>query len=53
MALDQALGKAMQIYLKDDTQFYKQYVENDAFGRSLRDLVVRQLTGKPDADRHA
>ena len=53
MALDQAVGKAMQIYLKDDTPFYKQYVENDDVRRSLRDLVVQQLTGQPDADRHA
>jgi type I restriction enzyme, R subunit len=33
MAHDQALGMAMQILLKDDTQIYKQFVENDSFKR--------------------
>ena len=39
MALDQALGKAMQTLLKDDTQVYKQYVENESFRRSVSDMV--------------
>ncbi|WP_290616124.1 hypothetical protein [Immundisolibacter sp.] len=39
MAHDQALHKAMQILLKDDTQVYKQYVENEAFRRQVSDTV--------------
>ena len=39
MAHDQALGKVMQILLKDDTQVYKQFVENESFRRSVGDLV--------------
>jgi type I restriction enzyme R subunit len=33
MAHDQALSKVMQHLLKDDTQVYKQFVENDSFRR--------------------
>ena len=32
-AHDQALGKVMQRLLKDDTQVYKQFVENESFKR--------------------
>ena len=39
MADDQALGKVMQILLKDDTQVYKQFVENEAFRREVSDMV--------------
>lgn len=39
MAPDQALGKAMQILLKEDTQIYKVFVENDSFRRSVGDIV--------------
>jgi type I restriction enzyme R subunit len=39
MAHDQALHKAMQILLKDDTQVYKQFVENEAFRREVSDTV--------------
>jgi type I restriction enzyme, R subunit len=39
MAHDQALGKAMQILLKEDTQVYKQFVENDSFRRFVGDMV--------------
>src|SRR5258706_9636060 len=39
MAHDQALGKVMQILLKDDTQVYKQFVENESFRRFVGDLV--------------
>jgi type I restriction enzyme R subunit len=39
MAHDQALGKAMQLLLKDDTQVYKQFVENDSFRRFVGDMV--------------
>ena len=39
MAYDQALGKAMQIMLKDDTQVYKQFVENESFRRFVSDMV--------------
>jgi type I restriction enzyme R subunit len=33
MAHDQALAKVMQLLLKEDTQVYKQYVENESFKR--------------------
>lgn len=39
MAHDQALGKVMQLLLKDDTQVYKQFVENDSFRRFVTDMV--------------
>ena len=52
MAHDQALGKVMQILLKDDTQVYKQFVENESFRRFVGDMVYR-LTSQPHTDRHA
>jgi len=39
MAHDQALGKVMQLLLKDDTQVYKQFVENESFRRFIGDMV--------------
>ncbi len=39
IAHDQALSKAMQLLLKDDTQVYKQFVENDSFRRFVGDIV--------------
>ena len=39
MAHDQALAKVMQTLLKDDTQVYKQFVENDSFRRAVTDMV--------------
>ena len=39
MAHDQALGKVMQLLLKDATQIYKQFVENDSFRRFVGDMV--------------
>jgi type I restriction enzyme, R subunit len=39
MAHDQALGKVMQHLLKDDTQVYKQFVENEFFKRFVGDMV--------------
>ena len=44
LAHDQALGKVMHLLLKDDTQVYKQYVENESFRRFVGDLVYA-LTG--------
>jgi type I restriction enzyme R subunit len=41
MAHDQALGKVMQILLKDDTQVYKQFVENESFRRTVGDMVYQ------------
>jgi type I restriction enzyme R subunit len=45
MAHDQALGKVMQHLLKEDTQLYKMYVENDSFKRFVGDMVF-QLTSR-------
>jgi type I restriction enzyme R subunit len=39
MAHDQALGRVMQHLLKDDTQVYKQFVENESFKRFVADMV--------------
>lgn len=39
MAHDLALAKVMQHLLKDDTQVYKQFVENDSFKRFVGDMV--------------
>jgi type I restriction enzyme R subunit len=39
MEHDQALGKVMHLLLKDDTQVYKQYVENESFRRFVGDMV--------------
>jgi len=41
MAHDQALGKVMQLLLKDDTQVYKQFVENESFKRFVGDMVYQ------------
>ena len=43
MAHDQALARVMQGLLRDDTQVYKQFVENDSFKRFVGDIVF-QLT---------
>ena len=39
MAHDQALAKVMQHLLIDDTQVYKQFVENESFKRFVGDMV--------------
>ena len=39
IAHDQALGKVMQLLLKDDTHVYKQFVENELFKRFVGDMV--------------
>ncbi|MBA2683598.1 MAG: type I restriction endonuclease subunit R [Chthoniobacterales bacterium] len=39
MAHDEALGRAMQHLLKEDTQVYKQFVENESFKRFVGDMV--------------
>ncbi len=49
MAHDQALGKVMQILLKDDTQVYKQFVENESFRRFVGDMVYA-LTSQESAE---
>ena len=47
MAHDQALGKVMQILLKDDTQVYKQFVENESFRRFVGDMVYQLASQGP------
>ena len=39
LAHDQALSKVMQTLLKEDTQVYKQFVENESFRRFVSDVV--------------
>jgi type I restriction enzyme, R subunit len=46
MAHDQALAKVMQHLLKDDTQVYKQFVENESFRRFVGDMVYA-ITSQP------
>lgn len=50
MAHDQALGKVMQHLLKDDTQVYKLFVENESFKRSLSDIVYALTNQDPPAE---
>jgi len=58
MAHDQALARVMQHLLKDDTQVYKQFVENKSFKRFVGDMVFamtssRAAAGAPHAARGA
>jgi len=39
MAHDAALGRVMQVLLKDATPVYKQFVENESFRRFISDMV--------------
>ncbi len=41
---DKALAKVMLSLLKDDTEVYKQFVENEAFRRQVTDLVFRMTS---------
>jgi type I restriction enzyme R subunit len=41
---DKALAKVMLTLLKDDTQVYKQFVENEAFRRAVSDFVYSLTT---------
>ena len=50
MAHDQALGREMQILLRDDTQTYKQFVENESFKRYVGDMVFA-MTSQSKVDR--
>ncbi len=45
LAHDQALGKVMQHLLKEDTQVYKQFVENESFRRLVADMVFQITSG--------
>ncbi len=47
MAHDQALGKVMQSLLKDDTQVYKRFVENESFRRFVTDMVFGLTQEQP------
>jgi type I restriction enzyme, R subunit len=46
MAHDQALSKVMQTLLKEDSQVYKQFVENESFKRYVSDMVFH-MTSAP------
>jgi len=39
LALDQALAKVMNTLVRDDTQLYKQFVENETFRRAVTAMV--------------
>ncbi|MBK9362813.1 MAG: type I restriction-modification system subunit M N-terminal domain-containing protein [Rubrivivax sp.] len=51
LAHDQALAKAAQGSIKDYTQFYKQFVENDDFKRFVGDMVFRLASVKHEQGR--
>jgi type I restriction enzyme R subunit len=42
---DKALAKVMLTLLKDDTQVYKQFVENESFQRFVTDMVFTLTSG--------
>ncbi len=50
MAHDQALGRVMQHLLKDDTQVYKQFVENESFKRFVGDMVYEITSQRRSVD---
>jgi type I restriction enzyme R subunit len=50
MAHDQALSRVMQHLLKDDTQVYKQFVENESFRREVSDLVFAITNARGGGD---
>ena len=39
----------MQILLKDDTQVYKQFVENESFRRFVGDMVYQLTSANKDS----
>lgn len=46
MAHDQALSKVMQTLLKEDSQVYKQFVENESFKRFVSDMVFHMTSAQ-------
>ncbi len=42
---DKALGRVMTAVLKDDTQLFKQFSDNEGFRRWLTDMVFRLTYG--------
>ncbi len=52
LAHDEALAKVMQHLLKDDTEVYKQFVQNDSFKRFVGDMVY-QITRDDSASAAA
>jgi type I restriction enzyme R subunit len=53
MAHDQALSKVMQTLLKEDSQVYKQFVENESFKRFVSDMVYGMTSSQPPDARHS
>lgn len=43
---DKALARVMLSLLKDDTEIYKQFVQNESFKRFVADMVLRLQTNK-------
>ena len=41
---DKALDRVMLDFLKDDTEVYKQFVQNESFKRFVTDMVYRMTT---------
>jgi type I restriction enzyme R subunit len=45
--LEKALPRVMNTVLKDDTQLFKMYWDNESFRRQLSDLVFRLTYERP------
>jgi type I restriction enzyme R subunit len=43
--LDAALMRVINPLLKDDTEFYKQFVQNEHFKRFVTDVVINLTAG--------
>jgi type I restriction enzyme R subunit len=46
---DKALGRVMTAVLKDDTELFKQFSDNEGFGRWLTDTVFGLTYDRPEA----
>jgi type I restriction enzyme R subunit len=46
---DKALARVMTAVLKDDTELFKQFMDNDSFRRWLTDTVFRITYDNPQA----
>lgn len=47
--LDAALNRAVTPLYRDDTEFFKQYAQNESFKRFVKDLVIAQINAEPAA----
>ena len=50
---DKALVRVMTAVLKDDTELFKQFMDNEGFKRWMTDTVFRLTYEQPEAGRAA